>query len=124
MPMRKSLILLLLFTCLIFCSCNPKKENEVVGTYLFEDSQEKDVIVLKVNHSYTRTLFVKETNQSSLELGTWKYENIGGPHISLERNDPKDATKQIGDSKPIENWFGRMYLGMDEDGARLYRKID
>lgn len=122
--MRKFLILSLIFICLTLCACSPKNESEIIGTYLFEDFKEKEVIVLKADRSYMRTLLVKETNQSNQEIGTWKYQMIAGPHVSLEHDNPKDPTKQMVSVEPIENWFGKMYLGMDEDGARLYRKTD
>ena len=91
---------------------------------MYENLKEQETIVLKQDHTYSRNYLEKQSKRITQETGTWKYEHIGGPHISLDYYDAENPTNSRWDSKPIEKWFGKLYLGMDEDGARLYRKVN
>ena len=105
-------------------ACTPHNENEVIGTYLYENLREQETIVLKPDHTYTWSFLEKQTNRVRQETGIWDYDNIGGPHISLDYVDAENPAKERGESKPIEKWFGKLYLGMNEDGEKLYHKIE
>jgi hypothetical protein len=104
-------------------ACQPNK-NEILGTYLYENAQEQETIVLKPDHTYTWNFLVKQTSLVKQETGTWKYDQNGGSYISLDYHDAENPAKDKGDTKPIEKWFGKLYLGLDESGAKLYKKID
>jgi hypothetical protein len=105
-------------------ACTPHNESEIIGKYVYESEQEQEQIVLKPNHTYIRNYLEKQTNQSKQETGTWDYDHIGGPHVNLNYRDSKNPAKDEVDSKAIEKWFGKLYLGMSDDGGRLYKKID
>jgi hypothetical protein len=101
-----------------------QNENEIIGTYLYENAQEQETIVLKPNHTYTRISLEKQTSQTKQETGTWKYDQNGGSYVSLDYHDSINPAKDRGESIPVEKWFGKIYLGLDESGAKLYKKID
>jgi hypothetical protein len=105
-------------------ACTPHNDTEIVGIYKFEDSKEKETIALDEFHVYRWSSFSKVTNQSINEEGTWKFDTIGGGHVTLKYYDPIEQTTKIRGSKAIENWFGKMYLGMSDDGGRLYKKME
>lgn len=121
---NRGLLSIIVFVCFIFISCEPKNEAEIYGTYIFDDSKEREVIVLDKNYNYKWTFLIKTSNQTRQEVGVWKFNRIGGGHITLIYDDPFDQTKKIRGSKAIEKWFGKMYLGMSEGGGKVYKKIE
>lgn len=122
--MNRLIIASLISFFLLLCACSPRNEREITGIYLYETLQEKETIILKGDNRYSRQYLQKQTNQSRQEIGTWNYEHNGGPHVYLEYCDSTEPPKCKGESKVIEKWFGQLYLGMNEDGAKLYRKAD
>jgi hypothetical protein len=76
------------------------------------------------DHTYIRNYTGKQASLSRQVTGTWDYDHLGGPHVNLDYRDYKNSANDEVDSKPIENWFGKLYLGMSDDGGRLYKKID
>jgi hypothetical protein len=107
---------------LILAACSISNESATIGSYRLVRPQERETINLKADHSYVR-IFGDSTGTTQTEKGIWKFEILGknNSYISFHAVDPPSDALLV---KPIENWFGTIYLGADEEGAKLYRKVN
>lgn len=122
--MRKSLFLIL-FLSAIF-ACNVRNESSLVGSYKLIKPLGQDAIFLRSDHSYQMIFgVIDSTENRRVENGVWKLQVLGknNQYISFQSSDPPSNAVVI---KPVENWFGNIYLGTDKegDGSRLYKKVD
>jgi hypothetical protein len=111
---------IVLVSCLV--GCMVKEEVRVVGSYDLVEPRGNDTYILFSDHTYSRTFKAASATSLQLERGIWDLEVLGGnaTHIGLRATDP---SSDVGLSKPIENWFGTIYLGSAEEGSKLYKKV-
>jgi hypothetical protein len=109
--------------CLCLAACQPRDAGMLPGRYIFEDHAEIDILVLEKNNVIMRALYNKRSGETTIERGGWQYPDSYG-HISLNLTDQADPSKTDHASKGVEYWWGKIYIGMSEDGARQYKKID
>jgi hypothetical protein len=91
----------------------------VIGIYQLVHSSEAETLRLLPDHSYVKLRASDGQNQSQ-ETGTWEFKTIrNGKYVSFTaRGSDRHNTM------PVERWFFSLYLGVDEKGAKLYKKID
>jgi hypothetical protein len=107
-----------LLACLASSACSPNSESEVIGIYQLVHSSEVETLRLLPDHSYVKLRASDGQNQNE-ETGTWEFETIGSGKYVTFRARGSDGHKTM----PVERWFFSLYLGLDEKGAKLYKKI-
>ena len=124
--MRHQLLLFLFLFLLGLASsgCSPNGESEVIGTYKLVNSSglsvkptDADTLRLLSDHSYQ---IVSVGEDQIYETGTWEFVTIRNSKYVSFHAQGSDRHEGL----PVKHWFFSLYIGADEDGAKLYKKID
>ena len=113
---------LILLVPLYFSACNVKSSDDVPGDYQLVKPAGNERIRFNIDRSFTITTSDPSSGVVSEQRGTWELTTLGGnsTYVYLTPFIEEESGRVV-HAKPIENWFGRIYLGSDE--ARLYKKM-
>jgi hypothetical protein len=124
-----STINLKVFGVLLLCvlhltACTVRDVNDVAGVYQLIRPAGDETISLQPNKTYVTSTKDSSGNALILAQGNWELTRLGGnsSYIYLRPTGSGEEDAKVL-AKPIEKWLGDIYLGADEEGGRLYKKI-
>lgn len=112
-----SILLILILLNFIGCAAS---EEELYGKYSYDNKDEREIITITNDYKYTWDIYNKKSHESHKTEGVWSYYKNGGGYYINFRPNSDTGERQPSPSKPVEKWFGTIYLGTSDSGAKTF----